>query len=68
MKRLKKIDSKNLPFNFLNLGTVVSFWFLWEKAQAEWIRTLLVLLYGLGFIIWILQIFYTDNVDIFKDQ
>lgn len=65
--KAKRISSRNLPARFA-LPHVVTYWFLWDKFPQEWVRTILVILIIFHVIGVLIDIFYHETVDIFKEK
>lgn len=67
MKKVKKISGFNLPIG-LPLTHFIVLYFLWDKFQAEWFRTVLVIWAIFYIIVIIIAFITTEPIDIFKDK
>lgn len=69
MKTEKKIHPKNHtvkpPYS---ITVIATYWFLWDKLQAEWIRTILVIFFIVHIIAYIHDVIYNEYIDIFQDK
>jgi len=67
MKKKKVIAGKNIA-GIPSIGTIVTYWFLWDKFPQEWARTIIVTVFLFVVIINIVQLFFIEPVDIFEDK
>lgn len=66
MQKQKLISLNNFPIRF-TVVDVVCFLFFWDHFTQEWVRTILVIIYSLKFIVAVSQPFTSEIVDIFKE-